>query len=103
MMNIGIIGAGRIGKVHGESVMRFVKNATVKAIADPFMNEETIAWAKGMGINEIYTDYHDILNDKDIQIVLICSSTDTHSKISLVSVMINKNAIPKQIRKKLGL
>ncbi len=91
MMNIGIIGAGRIGKVHGESVMRFVKNATVKAIADPFMNEETIAWAKGMGINEIYTDYHDILNDKDIQIVLICSSTDTHSKISLEAIAAGKH------------
>lgn len=91
MMNIGIIGAGRIGKVHGESVMRFVKNATVKAIADPFMNEETIAWAKGMGINEIYTDYHAILNDKDIQIVLICSSTDTHSKISLEAIAAGKH------------
>ena len=90
-MNIGIIGAGRIGKVHGESVMRFVKNATVKAIADPFMNEETIAWAKGMGINEIYTDYHEILNDKDIQIVLICSSTDTHSKISLEAIAAGKH------------
>lgn len=91
MMNIGIIGAGRIGKVHGESVMRFVKNATVKAIADPFMNEQTIEWAKEMGINEIYTDYHKILEDKDIDIVLICSSTDTHSKISLEAIKAGKH------------
>ncbi len=91
MMNIGIIGAGRIGKVHGESVMRFVKGATVKAIADPFMNDETIAWAKEMGINEIYTDYHKILEDKDIEIVLICSSTDTHSKISLEAIEAGKH------------
>ncbi|MBO7178659.1 MAG: inositol 2-dehydrogenase, partial [Clostridia bacterium] len=53
--------------------------------------EETIAWAKGMGINEIYTDYHEILNDKDIQIVLICSSTDTHSKISLEAIAAGKH------------
>ena len=91
MMNIGIIGAGRIGKVHAESVMRFVKNATVKAIADPFMNEQTIAWAKEMGINEIYTDYHKILEDKEIEIVLICSSTDTHSKISLEAIEAGKH------------
>ena len=91
MMNIGIIGAGRIGKVHGESVMRFVKGATFKAIADPFMNDETIAWAKEMGINEIYTDYHKILEDKDIEIVLICSSTDTHSKISLEAIEAGKH------------
>ena len=44
MINIGIIGAGRIGRVHGESISKFVPNAKVKAIADPFLNDNTIAW-----------------------------------------------------------
>ena len=86
MINVGIIGAGRIGKVHCESIMRYVKNATVKAVADPFLNDETIAWAKGLGIEEFYEDYHKILEDDDIQAVLICSSTDTHSTISLEAI-----------------
>ena len=38
MLKIGIIGAGRIGKVHLESISYHVKNATVTAMADPFMN-----------------------------------------------------------------
>ena len=91
MMNVGIIGAGRIGKVHGESIMRYVKNATVKAIADPFMNEQTEAWAKSLGIAEVYTDYHKILEDKEIEAVLICSSTDTHSSISLEAIAAGKH------------
>ena len=91
MMNVGIIGAGRIGKVHGESIMRYVKGATVKAIADPFMNDETKAWANGLGIAEVYTDYHKILEDKDIEAVLICSSTDTHSAISLEAIAAGKH------------
>ena len=91
MMNVGIIGAGRIGKVHGESIMRYVKGATVKAIADPFMNEQTEAWAKGLGIEEVYTDYHKILEYKDIEAVLICSSTDTHSSISLEAIAAGKH------------
>ncbi len=91
MMKVGIIGAGRIGKVHGESIMRYVKDATVKAIADPFMNEQTEAWAKGLGIEEVYTDYHKILEDKDIEAVLICSSTDTHSSISLEAIAAGKH------------
>ena len=37
MLKIGIIGAGRIGRVHCESITRYVKNAVVKAIADPFI------------------------------------------------------------------
>ena len=91
MINVGIIGAGRIGKVHCESIMRYVKNATVKAVADPFLNDETIAWAKGLGIEEFYTDYHKILEDNDIQAVLICSSTDTHSSISLEAIAAGKH------------
>lgn len=91
MMNVGIIGAGRIGKVHGESIMRYVKGATVKAIADPFMNDETKAWANALGIAEVYTDYHKILEDKDIEAVLICSSTDTHSAISLEAIAAGKH------------
>lgn len=91
MINVGIIGAGRIGKVHCESIMRYVKNATVKAVADPFMNDETKAWAQGLGIMEFYEDYHKILEDKDIEAVLICSSTDTHSPISLEAIAAGKH------------
>ncbi len=91
MINVGIIGAGRIGKVHCESIMRYVKNATVKAVADPFLNEETIEWAKSLGINEFYEDYHKILEDDSIEAVLICSSTDTHSTISLEAIAAGKH------------
>ncbi|MCL2508130.1 MAG: inositol 2-dehydrogenase [Oscillospiraceae bacterium] len=91
MINVGIIGAGRIGKVHGESIMNYVKGATVKAIADPFITPETEQWAKDMGIAEFYTDYKKILEDQDIQAVLICSSTDTHSAISLEAIAAGKH------------
>ena len=91
MINVGIIGAGRIGKVHCESIMTYVKNATVKAVADPFLSDETKEWARGLGINEFYTDYHKILEDKDIQAVLICSSTDTHSSISIEAIQAGKH------------
>ena len=90
MIQIGIIGAGRIGKVHAESITRFVKGAEVKAIADPYLTEETKAWANAMGIAEAYGDYHKILADPAIDIVLICSSTDTHSQISLEAIAAGK-------------
>ncbi len=91
MLKIGIIGAGRIGRVHCESITRYVKNAVVKAIADPFITEETAKWAKDKGINEIYDDYKKILADKEIDAVLICSSTDTHSAISLDAIAAGKH------------
>ena len=66
MLNIGIIGAGRIGKVHLESISYHVKNAVVTAIADPFMNDETKAFCEGFGVEKIYTDYKKIIEDDSI-------------------------------------
>ena len=65
MIRIGIIGAGRIGKVHLESITYHVKNAVVKAMADPFMNEETEKFIRGMGVEKIYQDYKKILEDPE--------------------------------------
>lgn len=91
MLQIGIIGAGRIGKVHTESITRYVRGAKVKAIADPFLNAETESWAKAQGIPQTFKDYKQILADKEIDIVLICSSTDTHSQISLEAIAAGKH------------
>ena len=91
MLNIGIIGAGRIGKVHLESISYHVKNATVTAMADPFMNEETEKLIRSYGASKVTKDYKDILNDKDIDAVLVCSSTDTHAAISIEAINAGKH------------
>ena len=91
MVTVGIIGAGRIGKVHTESICNFVRNARIKTVADPFMNETTDAWLKSMGVEKTAKDYHDILNDPEIEAVLICSSTNTHSPISLEAIAAGKH------------
>lgn len=91
MVNVGIIGAGRIGRVHVESICTQVPNAKVKLLADPFMTEETSAWAKGMGVEATTKDYKEILADPEIDAVLICSSTDTHSPISVEAIKAGKH------------
>lgn len=91
MIKIGIIGAGRIGRVHGEGVTYGVKNAVVKAIADPYMNDEIKHWAAGLGIASCYTDYHQIIDDPEIDAVMICSSTDTHADISIEAIKAGKH------------
>ncbi len=91
MINIGIIGAGRIGKVHAESISNYVKNAKVTAIADPFLTSETEEWARSMGIESCYKDHKKIIEDSSIQAVLICSSTDTHSPISIEAINAGKH------------
>lgn len=91
MIKVGIIGAGRIGKVHITSISTRVKDAVIKTVADPFLNEETAAWAKRMGVARTTTDYHEVIDDPEIDAVLICSSTDTHSPISLEVIRAGKH------------
>ena len=91
VFKVGIIGAGRIGKVHAESLCYHVPNAEVKAIADPFLNEATKEWAESLGIENAYTDHKDILSDPEIDTVFVCSSTDTHSQISIESMEAGKH------------
>ena len=91
MINIGIIGAGRIGKLHAESITYHIKEAAVLAVADPKTDEAVSEWAKGLGIKKIYSDYHQILDDSSIQAVLICSSTDTHADIAVEAIKAGKH------------
>ncbi len=91
MVNIGVIGVGRIGKVHIQSIVNSIREAKVLAAADPQMTEETAAWVRGMGIPDVYTDYKKILGDPRIQAVLVCSSTNTHSVISIEALDAGKH------------
>lgn len=91
MINIGIIGAGRIGKVHLQSITYHVKNACVKAVADPFMSEETEEFVRSMGVPKISKDYREIIADPEIDAVLVCSSTDTHASISIEAIEAGKH------------
>jgi len=91
MVTVGIIGAGRIGKVHTESICNYVRNARIKTVADPYMSEETRQWLLSMGVEGTTLEYHDILNDPEIDAVLICSSTNTHSIISLEAIAAGKH------------
>ncbi|GMQ57368.1 inositol 2-dehydrogenase [Vallitalea sediminicola] len=91
MVKIGIIGIGRIGKLHTENICYNVPRGEVVAIADIYMTDKTIKWAEGLGITRCYKDYRKILQDKDIDGVLICSSTNTHAPISLEAIEASKH------------
>ena len=44
-VRIGLIGAGRIGKLHGNNLAHEIPEADLCAVADPYMNETSREWA----------------------------------------------------------
>jgi len=79
-INVGVIGAGRIGKLHAQNLAFRVPDAKLVAIADVVLEAAQVS-AAACGCSTVYPDYHAILDDRDIEGVVICSSTDTHAAI----------------------
>ncbi|WP_036619808.1 inositol 2-dehydrogenase [Paenibacillus alvei] len=79
MLQVGIIGAGRIGKLHASHIQQ-MSNIRVRAISDVY-TEGLNEWASAHGIPSVTNDYQDILHNPDIQAVFICSPTNTHAGI----------------------
>jgi myo-inositol 2-dehydrogenase/D-chiro-inositol 1-dehydrogenase len=89
-LKVGIIGAGRIGKVHTMSILNHLPQAEIIAISDVFV-EGAREWAAQTGIKNVYQDYKELLADPELDAVLVCSSTDTHAQISIEAAQAGKH------------
>jgi len=89
-LHTGVIGAGRIGKIHAENLARYVTGVTVAAIADIDLAaaQETAA---RLGIPKVTADYKEILADPSIDAVVICSSTGTHARLIVEAAAAGKH------------
>jgi myo-inositol 2-dehydrogenase / D-chiro-inositol 1-dehydrogenase len=72
---LGLMGAGRIGKMHGENILAHVPNAFLKSVADSNLDKD---WAERVGIPERLTDVNELLADKEIEAVVIATPSSTH-------------------------
>ena len=76
-INIGLIGAGRIGRIHAESLSRRVPNARLLLVTDAILASAEQC-AADFQIPEVASTAQAIFQHGDIDAVAICSSTDTH-------------------------
>src|SRR5260370_30863432 len=79
-LKIGLIGAGRIGRLHAEHLTSRIRSADVIIVADVF-EEAARECAEIYTIPYVTNNYRAVLDYPDIQAVVICSSTGTHPRI----------------------
>ena len=89
-IGVGVIGAGRIGKLHIEHLAQNIPEAELLSICS--LNRpgaESIA--EQYNIPMLTTDYNTLLADANIDAVLVTSSTDTHVEISQAAAKAGKH------------
>ncbi len=78
-LNLGLIGAGRIGRVHAENLTFRLPGVKITAVADVSLPAAEQC-AAAYQIPAVFQNPQAIFEDESIQAVIICSSTDTHAQ-----------------------
>ena len=79
-LTLGLIGAGRIGRLHAEHLVARLPAARLAMVADVNV-EAAQACARACGIPAAVEAYQAVLESRDVEAVVICSATDTHAEI----------------------
>jgi myo-inositol 2-dehydrogenase/D-chiro-inositol 1-dehydrogenase len=89
-INVGVIGLGRIGKLHVHNIMAQIQAIKLIGVSDIIENSLQEVSQK-YDIPIIKNDYRYLLDNKEIDAVVICSSTDTHAKIMIEAAQAGKD------------
>ncbi|HIG90071.1 MAG TPA: inositol 2-dehydrogenase, partial [Flavobacteriaceae bacterium] len=76
MIKIGIVGLGRIGKVHLFNIQQLISGASV--IAACSRSEKSLEYAKKHSVKGLFTSFDDMLSEGGIDAVIIASPTALH-------------------------
>ncbi len=89
-IGVGVVGAGRIGKLHIEHLAQSIPEAELITICslNPLGAESL---AEQFNVPKVTTDYNTLLADPQIDAVLVTSSTNTHVEISQAAAKAGKH------------
>jgi inositol 2-dehydrogenase len=89
-IRIGLIGAGRMGKVYANTLAFGVAEVDLVAVADP--GETTLAEVQARyHIPNGYRDYRHLLESKDVEAVIIATPTSTHADVVMAAAAAGKH------------
>ncbi len=77
-LKLGLIGAGRIGMVHGATLTQNIPQVKLISVADIDLKRARML-AKKFKVDKVTDNYKLIMEDPDIDAVIICSPTETHA------------------------
>ncbi len=89
-IRFGVLGVGRIGKIHVENLANRIPDASVIAVSDILLGELATMEAQ-YEIPNSFLDYRSVLKLPDVDAVAICTPTDTHYRMILDAAAAGKH------------
>ncbi len=90
-IKLGVIGTGKIGRLHLDSVINYIPDAQVVCVVDPFMSDETRAWLAENGVSSVSGAVEDVFTDSQVEAVMILSPTNTHAELIIQAARAGKH------------
>lgn len=90
MLRVGVIGLGGISRVH-LACLKNMKNAKIVAVCD--IKEDRLSQVKADTGADAYTDWHELLNRDDIDIVHILTPHYLHAPMSIEALQKGKHVL----------
>ena len=80
-VKVGIIGSQFQADIHAASLQIMPDEAEVVAVSSPTPGNAA-AFAKRFNIPRFFTDYREMLKEKDIEMVTICAPNSLHAQMA---------------------
>ena len=90
-LRTAVIGCGMISKNHFKA-LKNVENASCTAVCD-IAEDKARAAAEQYGIADVYTDYRELLENPDIDVVHICTPHHLHAQMAVDALNAGKHVL----------
>lgn len=90
-IRVGVIGVG-IGRVHLDGYKKLGDQVEIFGVCD--LNEERAQkTARDFGAKHVFTDYHELLAQEELDAVSVCTPNAFHAEVALAAIEANKHVL----------
>lgn len=91
MLKVGIVGCGVIAPSHVKGISE-TEGTLLYAVCD-IVKERADVFAEKHGAKKVYYDYAQMLKDKDIDIIAVCTPSGIHGEMAIAAIKAGKHIV----------
>ena len=89
-VGVGVIGAGKMGRVHASNLAKGIPNAKLVAVSD-VVEDSAKRLAAEFGVTNVFADYLRLVENREVQAIVIATPTVLKPQIVRVACEVGKH------------